>query len=117
MEIGHRFWPRYRIFLQVQLDGIELTANNISPGGMQFSCPEYLIGRIEDTLNKESFDLDIQLPLTNPPCRASVKTRYNSAFGDEYLIGIQFVNLEQVHENNLSQYLQSLADKNAPLAE
>lgn len=112
-----RDWPRYRVFLQVQLDGIELTANNISPGGMQLSCPEFLIGRIEDTLNKESFDLDILLPLTDPPCRANVKMLYNSVYGDEHLLGIKYVNIDETHHNNLSQYLQGLEDKHAPIVE
>jgi c-di-GMP-binding flagellar brake protein YcgR len=113
----YREWPRYRVFLQVQLDGIELTANNISPGGMQISCPEFLIGRIEDSLNKESFDLDIQLPLIDPPCRVNAKMKYNSVFGDEHLIGIKYVDVDETHYSNLTKYLQGLADKNTPIEE
>jgi|GEM_PF-4638757 len=117
MEAEQRDGPRYRVFLQIHVDGIEMTANNISSQGMQFSCPEFLIGRLEDTLNQESYDLDMQLPMVSSPCRASVKTMYNSTYGDEHLIGVKYVNLEGEHADHLSQYLQGLADKNAPLVE
>lgn len=109
--------PRYRVYLPVFLDGIELTANNISSSGMQVSCPEFLFGRIQDTVEGDQFDVDITLPLIDPPCNANVKMIYNSTYGDEHLIGIEYVNLEETHQNNLTNYLQGLADRNAPVVE
>ena len=109
--------PRFRVFLQVQLDGIEMTANNISSHGMQVSCPEFLFGRIQDTLEQESFDIDIQLPMVDVPCRTSAQLVYNSTFGDEHLLGLKYVELEEEHHQNLSNYLKDLSDRNAPVVE
>ena len=117
MSQEHRDSPRFRVYLPIHLDGIELTANNISSSGMQFSCPEFLLARIQNTLDQDNFDLDIELPLTGTPCTANVKTIYNSAYGEEQLIGIEYVGLEDHHQKQLSAYLQNLADKNVPIIE
>ena len=109
--------PRYRVYIPVNLDGIELTANNISSTGMQVSCPEFLFGRIQNTVESDQFELDIVLPLIDTPCNANCKMVYNSTYGDEHLIGIEYLNLEEAHQSNLASYLQGLADKNAPVVE
>lgn len=109
--------PRYRVYLTVWIDGIELTANNISSHGMQVSCPEFLLARIHEVIDQESYDIDIQLPVINELCSANVKTMYNSTYGEEQLIGIEFISLHEPHQSNLSSYLQGLADKNAPVVE
>ena len=109
--------PRFRVYLQVQLDGIEMTANNISSDGMQVSCPEFLFGRLQDTLEQDSFDIDIQLPMIETPCRTSAQMVYNSTFGDEHLLGLKYISLEDEHQQNLSNYLKDLSDKNAPVVE
>jgi len=117
MDMELRDSPRYRVYLQIHLDGIELTANNISSSGMQVSCPEFLFGRIQGAVENDLFDVDIALPLIDPPCKAHVKMVYNSTFGDEHLLGIEYVDLDGVHHENLDSYLQGLADKNVPVVE
>jgi len=117
MNMELRDSPRYRVYLQIELDGIELTANNISSTGMQVSCPEFLFGRIQDTVESDLFDVNIALPLIDPPCKANVKMVYNSTYGDEHLLGMEYVDLDDAHHDSLAAYLQGLADRNAPVVE
>jgi c-di-GMP-binding flagellar brake protein YcgR len=113
----HRDSPRFRVYLPVELDGIELTANNISSSGMQVSCPDFLYGRLEQTLDQDTFEVNIQLPVIEQPCIASCKTIYHSEFGDELLLGLQYHKLEDTHQNALTGYLQELSNKNTPVVE
>lgn len=109
--------PRYRVYLTVDIDGIELTANNISSTGMQVSCPDFLYGRLQETFDSESFKVNTQLPMVDTPCAADCKAIYHSEFGDELLIGLQFLELQAADQQALGNYLQELSDKNAPVVE
>ena len=109
--------PRYRVYLTVDIDGIELTANNISASGMQVSCPDFLYGRLQDTLESESFQVNTRLPMIETPCAANCKSVYHSEFGDEFLIGLQFLEFKNSDQQALGNYLQGLSDKNAPVVE
>ena len=109
--------PRYRVYLPVVVDGIELTANNVSSTGLQVSCPDFLYGRIQDTVETSSFSVDIQIPKSESPCQTSCKMIYHSVFGDEYLIGLEYLDVEASHQQVLDSYLKDLAASNAPLVE
>jgi len=120
----NRINPRYRVYLQVELDGleltatnigIELTANNISAYGMQISCPAFLVGRIQGLLDQDSFALKIRLPGNESPCNSNAMAVYDSEVGEEHLIGLQLVNLEESEKLKIDAYLQDLADRNAPV--
>jgi hypothetical protein len=121
----HRINPRYRVYLHVEVNGIELTAtnigieltaNNISAYGMQISCPAFLIGRIRGLMEEGQFAINIKLP-GNSPCIANAQSVYDSEVGEEHLIGLQLVNLEDSEKNKIDKYLQELADRNAPTVE
>lgn len=120
----HRTSPRYRVYLQVEVNGleltatnigIELTANNISAYGMQISCPAFLIGRIQKLMDQGQFDVAIRLPVEGTPARVSAQAMYDSEVGEEHLIGLQLTDLKESEKNKLDAYLQELADKNAPV--
>jgi hypothetical protein len=122
----NRINPRYRVYLQVELDGleltatnigIELTANNISAYGMQISCPAFLVGRIQGLLDQDSFALKIRLPGSEGLCSTHAQTVYDSEVGEEHLIGLQLVNLEEPEKLKIDAYLQDLADRNAPVVD
>jgi uncharacterized protein YgfB (UPF0149 family) len=120
----NRINPRYRVYLQVELDGleltatnigIELTANNISAYGMQISCPAFLIGRIQGLLDQDSFAFKIRLPGNESPCISNAMAVYDSEVGEEHLIGLKLINLEEHEKLKIDAYLQDLADRNAPV--
>ena len=122
-SIENRTSPRYRVYLQVEVNGLELTAtnigielmaNNISAYGMQISCPAFLIGRIQKLTDQGQFDVAIRLPVEGTPARANAQAMYDSEIGEEHLIGLQLVDLEDSEKRKLDTYLQQLADKNAP---
>ena len=125
-SIENRTSPRYRVYLQVEVNGLELTAtnigielmaNNISAYGMQITCPAFLIGRIQKLTDQGQFDNSIRLPVEGTPARVNAQAMYDSEIGEEHLIGLQLVDLEDSEKRKLDAYLQQLAEKNAPIVD
>jgi hypothetical protein len=122
----NRTSPRYRVYLQVEVNGleltatnigIELTANNISAYGMQISCPAFLMGRIRKLMDQGQFDVAIRVPVEGTPAKVNAQAMYDSEIGEEHLIGLQLIDLEESEKTKIDTYLQELANKNAPTVE
>ena len=116
-NVDNRKTPRYRVYLPVMIDGIELIANNISSTGLQVSCPDFLYGRLQDTVERDIFQVDIQVPEAESVCQSSCKVIYHSEFGDEFLIGLEHLDLPGNNQLLLDTYLNNLAANNTPVVE
>jgi hypothetical protein len=119
----NRVNPRYRVYLHVIINGIELTAtnigeemtaSNISAYGMQVSCPTFLMGRMKKLIDDDKFNVQIRLPNVSELCNVNAQAVYDSEVGEEHLIGLQLIDLIDSEKCKIDEYLQQLEDRNAP---
>ena len=108
MTIENRRNARYLAALPLQMLGLPIFCGNVSSSGMQLSCPSINYRLLHERFKDGDLELTIELP-DGEKLIAQARRVYASAYGDEYLIGVQLAGLSETHQHNFLAYLEQLA--------
>lgn len=104
MSTERRGIRRFNAALDVEIQGIHLSTNNISICGAQVSCPAMHLDFLSADLASGVLAATVMLPGGNR-VRCVCATQYVTDYGSEYLIGLKFTSFEENGEQLLAEYL------------
>ncbi len=115
-QADNRKHSRYPVALPAQIRGLPASTRNLSLLGLQLAFPSMNIPLIASDLDSGSLLVTVALPHEGPS-RVQCQMAYLCDYGDEHLIGLQFVEFPDRDSDKLERYLASLAasDSTAPL--
>lgn len=88
-EADRRRNPRLPRRLLVQVAGLELYSTNITPAGLQLSCPVLWMPQLRAGANLRALETTILLP-DQQQVRALSEVVYLYDYDDEFLVGVVF---------------------------
>ena len=104
MSTERRDIPRFKAILDVQLQGLRVSTNNICISGAQVSCPSMNFEFLSPELASEAINATVMLP-GDKRIQCVCLTEYVTDYGDEYLIGLKFTEFEGNGKELLTEYL------------
>ena len=110
MTIENRRNARHVAALPIEMLGLPISCRNVSSSGMQLSCPSINYRLLHERFKDGDLELTIELP-DGEKLIARARRVYASAYGDEYLIGIQLYGLSETHQPRFLAHLEQLTSK------
>ena len=110
MTIESRRNARYLAALPIETLGLPISCRNVSSSGMQLSCPSINYRLLHERFKDGELELTIELP-DGGKLIAQARRVYASAYGDEYLIGVELSGLSETHQRHFLAYLEKLSSK------
>ena len=103
-----RRYPRYARQLIADVDGLEIYTANVSLRGIQIDCPGMRIHGFDSAVKNNCVVFKLSIP-GGKPVTAAGRIAYKSPYGDDFLIGLEFVKFEAGTGAVWQHYIESLS--------